>query len=336
MKKIKPYIEFVRQELLLRKKQSRVSLENKAKEFGITDKTEVKEYTELAIVLVAKELAKDTSKSTFDTIVNLYKNQMNMSFRTSMSMLLQQYSTPVPIGFLMGMYCGLEDSTKTLFEPSAGNGALTVLGNPKRIYVNELDNLRRENLSRYDQFVFVGKEDATKPFLAKPLQQPFDAVISNPPFGKLEQKKNYHGFPISDLDHFMVLNALDKMKSEGKSAFIIGGHTKYDKIGRIARGKNSYFLHALYKHYYVEDVIAIDGHKLYSRQGTSFDTRLILINGRKLEPHGMAPLLNDQLAEVVSDFDTLYNRIQSHLDNDKIAEAEIMALALEIKTLQEE
>lgn len=330
MKKIDEYIEYVKTELLANKKHNRVMLQNKAKDYGIVDKTEVKEYTELAIVLAAKSIANKANKETFDKIVSLYQNQMNMSFRTSMSMLLQQYSTPVPIGYLMCMYCGLEDQTKTLFEPSAGNGALTILANPKRTFVNELDKLRRENLERYNQYAFVGNNDATKDFISSELNQQFDAVISNPPFGKLDQKKNYHGFPISDLDHFMVLHALEKMKDSGKAAFIIGGHTKYDKLGRVARGKNSYFLHALYKHYHVEDIIPIDGHQLYRKQGTSFDTRLILINGRKKEPKGMAPNLNNISAEVVSKFENLFNRINRNFDDEDIKEALNIAKELEL------
>ena len=40
------------------------------------------------------------------------------------------------------------------------------------------------------------------------------------------------------------------------------------------------------------DVININGAKLYSRQGTSFDVRLILIDGRKELPFGAAPIFN--------------------------------------------
>ena len=44
--------------------------------------------------------------------------------------------------------------------------------------------------------------------------------------------------------------------------------------GRITSGKNRIFFNYLYSRYHVADVINIDGHKLYSRQGTSFDVRL--------------------------------------------------------------
>ena len=90
----------------------------------------------------------------------------------------------------------------------------------------------------------------------------------------------------------------------------------------------------------MEDVIPINGSKLYSRQGTSFDTRLILINGRKRKPEGAAPLRNEELSKVVSDFDELYNRVrgQRPIFNNKtpMNKLEIEALELEAQLLSGE
>jgi hypothetical protein len=106
-------------------------------------------------------------------------------------------------------------------------------------------------------------------------------VLTNPPFGRLDKPVLFDTFKIDTLDHLMALRALETMTYDGKAAIIIGGHTRYDEKGRIERGRNRIFFNYLYSRYHVADVLQIDGHKLYSRQGTSFDVRLILINGRK-------------------------------------------------------
>jgi hypothetical protein len=99
------------------------------------------------------------------------------------------------------------------------------------------------------------------------------------------------------------------MNDNGKAAIIIGGHTRWDDKGRIQAGKQRIFFNYLYSRYNVVDVINIDGHKLYSRQGTSFDVRLILINGRKQSPSGAALVFNPTKDVEVKTFDELFERV---------------------------
>jgi hypothetical protein len=126
-------------------KHNKISVEKLATSFGITDKTEIKELTELAIVKRARAIAHsgNTISANYFDIVELYKNQVNLSHRTSQSILLQQYSTPAPIGYLAGIFTAssqLFPKRKELvaFEPSAGNGLLTIAFNPKDVIVNEI------------------------------------------------------------------------------------------------------------------------------------------------------------------------------------------------------
>ncbi|WP_207515045.1 strawberry notch C-terminal domain-containing protein [Longitalea luteola] len=290
--------------------QNKKSVEKLAATFGITDKTHVKELTELAIVKRARQLAHSggTIKDRFDKIVDLYNSQVNLSHRTSQSILLQQYSTPAPISYLAGVFCGIDSSepSKIFFEPSAGNGLLTIAGYPSSFIVNEIDSFRNQNL-QIQKFKKVTQQDATKPF-AEYYRQ-FDAILTNPPFGISEQEILYDTFRIVSLEHVMALRALDCMKDYGRAAIIIGGHTRWDDKGRIQAGKNRIFFNYLYSRYNVLDVIMIDGHKLYSRQGTAFDVRLILIDGRKETPSGNAPLFNLQQDVEVKTFDELFNRV---------------------------
>jgi predicted RNA methylase len=301
-----PHFSFVKRvedSLRLQHKHNKVSIEKLAASFGITDKTTVKELTELAIVKRARALAhsEGTIKQKFDTIVALYYSQVNLSHRTSQSILLQQYSTPAPIGYIAGVFCGMDRLQFTggfAFEPSAGNGLLTIAALTERVYVNEIDTLRNANL-RTQGFANVWNRDATKPFFD--VQKMYSAVITNPPFGMMEHEVMYDTFPIKSLEHTMALRTLDCMANDGRAAIIIGGHTKWDERGRIQAGKNRIFFNYLYSRYHVKDVINIEGSKLYSRQGTSFDVRLILIDGRitsnhlkggELKPLKYAPVFN--------------------------------------------
>jgi len=303
-------------------KHNKVSIEKIASGYGVYNKNVIKELTELAIVRISRNIAHAydglNNHDKFQKIVELYKNQANLSQRTSQSMLLQQYSTPAPISYIASLYVFSGDLKSRYFEPSAGNGLLTIALPCENTFVNELDDIRLANL-KTQPFAKIESQDATIPFTE--YFKYFDGIITNPPFGTLMSAQDYDGFPIKTLDHLMALRALDTMKDTGRAAIIIGGHTDWDEQGRIQAGKNRLFFNYLYSHYNVDDVILIDGHKLYSRQGTSFDVRLILINGRKSKPEGFSPLKNSLLSEVIYDFDKLWDRVfseQKVTEHDKL------------------
>lgn len=336
------FVEKMQNDLENQVKHNKKSVEKEAEKLGITNKNLVKELTELAIVRIARSIAlcekcpetgqKPTVRQKFDKIVDLYNHQVNLSQRTSESMLLQQYSTPAPISYLAGAYClqGIPEDYR-VFEPSAGNGLLTIAFEPSKVYVNEIDDVRNTNL-KTQGFKKVTRINGTVRFDTwvhdtTYMHIDFDAVITNPPFGTIDQEISYgikpDSFPIKTLDHLMALRALDLMKDTGKAAIIIGGHTKWDELGRIQAGKNRFFLNYLYRYYKVYDVLQIDGHKLYSRQGTAFDVRLILIDGRKAVHEGAAPLKQSKDV-IIGDFDTLYDRV---LGNSGSATATNSAMA---------
>ncbi|MBL4898600.1 MAG: strawberry notch family protein, partial [Colwellia sp.] len=314
------FVHIVESDLKEKRKRNKRDYEKLAAHYGITDRTLVKELTEFAIVNVARKIAHSpgTVKERFNKIVELYNRQVNLSHRTSQSILLQQYSTPAPIGYLAGIFCGI-DQKGYYFEPSAGNGLLTIAGSPENFVVNEIDTVRNENLQKQG-FDKVFSIDATQDFVLSNhttffQNVKFDAVITNPPFGRLDTPIHYENYPIHDLDHLMVLRSLDLMKDNGKAAIIIGGHSKWDEKGRIRRGKNRILFNYLFSRYHVADVIQVDGKKLYSRQGTAFPVRLILIDGRKANPKGAAPIYDKQEDKVVSTFNELYERVMDAMDH---------------------
>ncbi|GAF05335.1 N-6 DNA methylase family protein [Saccharicrinis fermentans] len=335
----KGYISRVREDLLGARKHSKTTIESIAKSFGITNKNLVKEFTELAIILNAREVAHDSSLSTYEKyldIVALYQSQVNLSMRTSMSVLMQQYSTPAPISFLASSYI-LNSSNESIYlEPSAGNGLLTIALPYRKTFVNELDDVRLENLKQ-QPFANISSWDALQP--PKVYDENFDGIVTNPPFGSLSEPILFGKFKIKRLEHAMALNALRCMKDKGKAAIIIGGHTTWDEQGRVTAGNNRIFLNYLYHFYNVEDIILINGKKLYSRQGTSINTRLILIDGAKETPSGAAPLKNKLHSTIVNNHEELWDRVwlEPQLisnDTDKLKLLKLHAKAISIKQKQ--
>ena len=338
------FVMRIETDLIAKIKHNKTSVEKLAASFGITDKTEVKELTELAIVNRARKIAHsgNSVEQNYFNIVDLYNTQVNLSHRTSQSILLQQYSTPAPIGYLAGIFCRIDKFNNATngyigFEPSAGNGLLTIAAEPENFIVNEIDSLRNDNL-KAQGYKAVHKVDATEAFnksISFKYHKTFNAVITNPPFGNIDIPIEYDNYKFKTLDHVMALRALDTMANDGKAAIIIGGHTQWDEKGRIQAGKNRIFFNYLYSHYNVADVILIDGGKLYSRQGTSFNVRLILIDGRKEKVTGNAPPFNKDVDVVVKTFEELYERVTENISSDtdmkKTNEYELEARALELE-----
>ncbi|KAL6953740.1 hypothetical protein U1Q18_050185 [Sarracenia purpurea var. burkii] len=132
-------------------KHNKRSIEKLASKFGIIDKTDIKELTELAIVNVCRKIANDKALSDYEkylSILETYRNQVILSHRTSISILLQQYSTASPIAYLAGLYVknGVQNYRGQIFEPTAGNGMMTIAFRPEQCTVNEIDDTRYKNL----------------------------------------------------------------------------------------------------------------------------------------------------------------------------------------------
>lgn len=288
-----------------------VELRKMADECGLKDvkDTDLQELAETAIIQRARGIASSESTNDaekFKRIKKLYENQPSLNQRDSERVMKQQYSTPVPYAFLADMYVkGNGKEIKSALEPSAGNGMLTI-GLPKdAVHVNDIDAQRLANLRRQG-FKNVTSQDGTQPFADKDV----DVVVTNPPFGSATPKE-YDGYKISSLEGQMAINALESMKDDGRAAIIIGGKTEYAKNGSL-NPKDKAFLGYLYSHYNVEDVINVDG-SLYAKQGTSYPTRIILINGRRLDENVFPPVKDKARAEAVKDYDELYKRIEDDI-----------------------
>ncbi len=308
---------------------------HQARKFGIeiaefsgvqADETQIKELYEVAIMRALKSRLTDNVQANYETAQEIYKKQINFAHRTSNSVMLQQYSTPLPLAYLAGAYVAHKQQKNAIyFEPSAGNGLLTVALPNDFTTVNEIDKNRRKNLSAFGDYANIMNLDASKSFDD---DKYYNGIITNPPFGRWNTEK-IGGCPVSKLEHIMAIRALDTMKDSGRAAIIIGGHTEWDKYDRVENGANRYFLSYLHHFYHVDDVINIDG-QMYAKQGTTFPIRLILINGRKTTPEGTAPLKTERDITVHT-FEQLWDRMACYFSPNKTKKASIKLLELLLK-----
>ncbi|HON55524.1 MAG TPA: hypothetical protein PLJ38_00745, partial [bacterium] len=258
--------------------------ESTIKQIMENEKKNIEEALEYAYIQKVREISNDFSLTTdeqFNKIIEIYNNQIKLDTRTSESIAKQQYSTPLPISFLMNKFLN-PDKYSLVFEPTAGNGALILNFNNENVIANELDTGARTQNLKDSNFGLILNEDAT----VLELNKKVDFVIANPPFGNLETPVKFEGFLIKKLEHLIILQALKQMKNSGKAAFIIGGNSFKNIFGKETQNLSEadrIFFNYLYSRYNVDNHINVDG-KIYEKQGTTFPIRIITINGRKATP----------------------------------------------------
>jgi hypothetical protein len=247
----------------------------------------VDEAVEQGVVRAARQIIAENQQpyTAFDDLVDLYNRQPNLSTRTSTSMQQQAYSTPAPLAYLASGLAGINTKT-TVLEPTAGNGMLLIAANPKNVTANELNPDRLAALQTLG-FNASGVDAATERL--RHAGYPVDAVIANPPFGKVQdangQEKTWtiDGMTTNQVDHAIVLNSLQSMKPDGRAVLIIGakGGRETDPVrrARAYSGAGKRFYDKLYDEYNVTDHFTVDG-DLYERQGAGFPVDVIVIDGK--------------------------------------------------------
>jgi hypothetical protein len=299
---------------------------------GIYNHKAIEEAYEYATVKWARDYINSGGSPNLQELIKRYVSQANMSSRTSDSTMLQQYSTPLPIAWMMNKWLNMTGRkiNLTVYEPTAGNGMLLIGANPELVSANELDKGAR--LANLKDFLSPGEggmrqvqsagygtitnENALSEG-ASPKDGSQDRVIMNPPFGKAAVM-NFGGYLLEKLEHQIVAVALKTMKNDGKAAFIIGGHN-FRQEARMPSGElissvnkmsgaDKVFLNFLYNNYNVINNIDVNG-DLYGRQGTTFPIRLITIQGRRAEPAtGIADYTGIQAANTFEDISNILER----------------------------
>ena len=284
----------------------------------------LQELVEDGLVRAAREVVEQhgrDSRESYDLICKLYEMQPTIAARSSNRIKMQQYSTPLPMAWNATRFAMSGKKGGKVLEPTAGNGMLVFAVPANQVHVNELDETRLDNL-REQGFAQVTQQDATEPFEGG---QQYDVIIANPPFGKSDEVE-YDGKMISGLDPQITLNALASMKDDGRAAIIIGGNMEYASNGGLKSMKP--FFTYLYDHYNVKGVVDMDG-SLYAKQGTTYPTRMILIDGRRSEEEraqsAVYPPVQSKAIRKADSFETLYDIIDEVINsNEKTNGTEIL------------
>jgi protein strawberry notch len=263
---------------------SRRSLTELGKSTGLSAK-EIDEAAEMGVVQAAREIAqgKGTPEEKFDKLVDLYNRQPNLTAKTSTSKVAQAYSTPAPLAFAAGHLAGLE-TAHSAYEPTAGNGMLTIAGKPDIFHVNEKDPARFAALSGQG-FAFVSQKDA---LTERPFKAPVEAIVANPPFGTVLEEQESKTFPMfggetKQIDFAIAARALESLSPHGRAVLILGGKNIIDPEERAKAYARQDFWPKLYDKYRVVDQFTVNG-DLYAKQGAGWPVDVVIIAGRGKSP----------------------------------------------------
>lgn len=228
--------------------------------------------------LFALQHGENDSRATFDMALHLLEGQPRMVARTSSSIMLQQYSTPMPMAVAVQRIIG-DTAGRTVLEPTIGNAALVSTLSAERIVGVDLDSARLANVAFQGHVHQAEQGDATRvDFTRFNDGKPFDQVVCNPPFGQLDKPISFQGLKVTRLDHQVLLRALDARKDDGVAVFIIGADSYVDtKAGKVT-GSSRYLFNWLADHYHL-DVVEVPG-SVYAKQGATFPVRLLAIGKR--------------------------------------------------------
>lgn len=234
---------------------------------------QIEESLEAGLVRAARTIVDDSQspKQAYARLVDLYQRQPTLGTRSSTSVLQQAYSTPIPIAYLAAMLAEITPQ-KTVYEPTAGHGALLIASNPARATVNELNRDRASDLR--SQGYTVTEQDAS---VYLPDSQ-HDVVIMNPPFGAIGNRRfNAGQYSTTQIDRAIALHALKAMKSDGRAVLILGsklGSDEGQRSNRYNTKETRAFYYSLYEQYNVIEHISIWGN-LYRKQGAGFPIDLV-------------------------------------------------------------
>ena len=278
-------------------------------EFGIVYNDNigiVKESVEISLMHIAREIAQAYDFETaYAKIIELYNIQPILGDKMTLrQMALQQYSTSLPLSFLMSNYI-CNNQSGIYFEPTAGNGFLTIALPQEQTIVNEIDGLRLENL-KGESYRKVTEQDATKPF---DFGKIFDGVVMNPPFLR------------KGMTEAIIFNSLACMKDSGKCAILRDGWNEFKPYyGTMQRSKLNPFFDELFWHYNVEKIINLKSTDVYAKQGTITPMQIILLNGRKsvVKENMMHRVFNPEIdITELQDFDGFYKIFASLKNKNK-------------------
>ncbi|WP_199902524.1 strawberry notch family protein, partial [Azospirillum sp. B4] len=259
---------------------------------------DIQEAAEAALVQVAGEaVATLDDGAALKAVIDLQGRLPSLNHRTSASIQLNQYSTPLPLALLVSRLAGLRalPDGSTIGEPTAGNGALLFEAPKGAIRANEIDPVRRDQLRAAGIQATAIDALTGQVFPDKSL----DRLVANPPFGTLaapgQSSPRYEvtagdGLPFASpvRDHVISLRSLEALRDDGVAVLIVRhagsphGPQDDDTLTRAyAEPQQRAFWATLHARYNVARHVTIDG-GLYRSQGAGWPVDLVVIEGRKL------------------------------------------------------
>lgn len=222
----------------------------------------------------------------FKVAADFYYGLPAARMRTSESVFLQQYSTPMPMSVVaQRLVMGDDDiSGRSFFEPTAGNGGLVnLIPDGAKVYALELDRKRLDALRENPRIVAELGDATDVPFRARfAVPEGFDYTIANPPFGSMDEARSFDKLPsVRRLDHFIALRTLAARKDEGRSVLIFGADSA--QSDGTVKGGAKHFLNYIHDHYEVHGLVELDG-RMYTRHGAGYNVRLMVIGDKLAEP----------------------------------------------------
>lgn len=287
---------------------------------GTTAAKLVDEAVEAGVVRLARQYASggngrnDDPHRTFTRLLGFYNHrQPNLGVRSSTSMQNQAYSTPAPLAYVMNQLAKVGQYT-TVYEPTAGNGMLLIGTSQDRATVNEIDDTRTSVLK--SQGFRPTQHDATEWVPDRKV----DVILANPPFGKhLGTVWPMRRGETKLIDHAITLKALEALKDNGRAVILIGGPSRQTLNSQDPEAlKNFYsgqdrggFYINLYDDYNVVGHFTLAG-EMYSKQGASYPTDLIVIEGKGQSQREYPQYAQPTLVES-------YEQLEELLDDDSFA-----------------
>jgi len=192
---------------------------------------------------------------------------------------LQQFSTPMPLGLAVATAAAVTPADRVL-EPSAGTGLLAILVEIAggSLVLNELAETRAGLLSLLFPDIAVSRHDAAQ------IHDHLDAaivpsvVIMNPPFSVMAHVQGR----MADAAYRHIASALARLADGGRLVAITGANFAPD----APAWRDAYV--RLQERGRVAFSAAIDG-RVYARHGTTFPTRLTVIDKRPADDPTVFP-----------------------------------------------
>ena len=211
---------------------------------------------------------------------------------------LQQYSTPPDYAFAISWVANIRPG-ETVIEPSAGTGGIAVhaMNAGAKVVGNEISPQRRTMMETLP-FDRITKENAEQLHNILPRDIKPTVVVMNPPFSSAGDRMG--GKMVLETGAVHIEQALKRLEPGGRLVAIVGDGMKPEGAETAGKdGRNNATGRAfrdwwkkIGAEYDVRANIGVGG-EIYRKYGTTFPTRLLVID--KVAPSGQPPLVTTAL-----------------------------------------